>query len=200
MGLYDDIKCKYPLLKPDNLTDELKDLDFNSLSFQTKDLDNCLSLFEIREDGTLWQENYETEYVPGDKNGKTFSEQFGCIKILKRWWEERKDTVTINFYEYIQKDNYKNDYEIEYVTVFVHGKLISLELLKFEYSDNAKRKDRFQKMSEEFKARDVLFNKWYIKYIYVPYSKIIRYIFKTYNKLKQKLPPSWEIERWFTPL
>lgn len=51
MGMFDYLRCKYPLPVP-----EAQDVEF-----QTKDLhcqmDNC----EIREDGTLWTQDYDFE-------------------------------------------------------------------------------------------------------------------------------------------
>lgn len=52
MGMFDDIKCKYPL--PLN--------GANDLVYQTKDTPaQFLDKYEIREDGTLWHENYDIE-------------------------------------------------------------------------------------------------------------------------------------------
>ena len=55
MGMYDDIVCKYPLPLPEDTKGYVPD------RFQTKDLENLLNLYEIREDGTLWL--YECEHV-----------------------------------------------------------------------------------------------------------------------------------------
>lgn len=44
MGLYDDVKCFYPL--PDGFVPGERD-------FQTKSLDSCMSLYTITEDGRL---------------------------------------------------------------------------------------------------------------------------------------------------
>ena len=60
MGMFDDIKCKYPL-----------PLDgANALDYQTKDTDaQNLDNYEIREDGTLWLENR----APDAANDKTLA-------------------------------------------------------------------------------------------------------------------------------
>ena len=159
-----------------------------------------MSLFEIREDGTLWTEEHETKYVPGDKNSKNIWDSLGHMESVRSWWTERKDTTTINFYDGIRKDEYKNDYWIEYIAKFVDGKIISMEVLKLDIIDNTDRKAQDQKWKEEFKNREIFFNKWYMKYLYIPYTKVIRYIFRKYNKIKQKLPSAWKIERFLTPL
>ncbi|MFQ5491888.1 MAG: hypothetical protein ACE5GE_14315 [Phycisphaerae bacterium] len=57
MGLFDDIRCKYPLGHPE-VQDEL---------FQTKDTPaQWLDKYEIREDGTLWHETYDTRIEESD--------------------------------------------------------------------------------------------------------------------------------------
>ena len=58
MGLFDSIKCKYPLPRPQDPM-ELVNINFNDLDYQTKDLDETLSEFELREDGTIWKEEHK---------------------------------------------------------------------------------------------------------------------------------------------
>ena len=77
MGLYDTIKCKYSLPMPDDPKGYS-----GSEYFQTKDLDCSLGYYEIREDGVLWAEHRETEYVAGNANAKSFLEQ--CGKIITK--------------------------------------------------------------------------------------------------------------------
>ncbi len=199
MSLFDHLNCKYLLPRPENAV-ELKDFDLNSLNFQTKDLDNLMYLYEIRTDGTLWREDRETKWVEGDKRSKNFFEKLGHLKTIRSWWTQILNTQTIYFYESIRNDKYNNDYWIEFSAEFLQGKLISIKLIKFEADDNGIRKDREKTWEENMKKRAILFDKWYIKYSYVPYSRIIRYIFLKYNHLKQKLPSAWKIERFLTPL
>lgn len=54
MGLFDYIRCHVPL-PPDG--------EISVDEFQTKDLDNCLLHFEIREDGTLWEKRVNYKWV-----------------------------------------------------------------------------------------------------------------------------------------
>lgn len=52
MGMFDYLLCKYPLPVP----------GANALRFQTKDTPKqFLDLYEIREDGSLWYEDYDVE-------------------------------------------------------------------------------------------------------------------------------------------
>ena len=49
MGMYDNLRCHYPL-PIDSANDRL---------YQTKDLDCLMNDYEIREDGTLWHMAYD---------------------------------------------------------------------------------------------------------------------------------------------
>ena len=67
MGMFDEIVCKYHLPLPEDTK------GFRPYGFQTKDLDNALDCYEIREDGTLWLRECEREYTDGNPKGKTWS-------------------------------------------------------------------------------------------------------------------------------
>lgn len=146
MGMYDNLICEYPLPLPLNLM-EAKDVDFNKLTYQTKNLDNALESYTIRKDGTLWVKRYEKEYSEGDPNAKSIMDKIGKCKILKEWDEQIYYTGTIQFYQGLQydninTDNWNNDYWIDYQTIFVEGKINKIELLKFSVIDNTARKIR----------------------------------------------------------
>lgn len=203
--MFDTINCKYPLPRPDNPM-ELKDFNFNSASFQTKDLENSLANYEIREDGSFWIRKFESEYVEGDKKSKSFMGRLGRMKLIKEWWEPTKFTGTIEFYNSmgfdceLDRDSYKNDYWVEYIATFVGGQITSIGLLKFEGADNAERKKRDAEWKEEARLEKVLWEKWYMKYFYRHYDNAVNWIFRKWNRLSQKLPPSYRIERFFRPL
>lgn len=59
MGLFDEVRCKYPLLAP-KVQSEL---------FQSKDTPSqYLDLYEIREDGTLWHDAYDLRIEDDDSS------------------------------------------------------------------------------------------------------------------------------------
>jgi len=202
MGFFDTIKCEYPLPKPEDMK-ELVNIDLNELSYQTKDLENALSYYNIKSDGTLWINSEVFEHIKGDPKGKTFSEKFGYIKVIKSEWDQIKDfTGTVNFYKYLHRNpennsELNNDYSIEYTAIFVKGKLDTVQLSSFEYTDNSERKSNEAKWKAEKIERDILWNKWYIKYLYTYYDKSVFKIFRTYRKIINKLPSSHKVEQWF---
>jgi hypothetical protein len=202
MGFFDTIKCEYPLPKPEDMK-ELVNIDLNELSYQTKDLENALSYYNIKSDGTLWINSEVIEHIKGDPKGKTFSEKFGHIKVIKSEWDQIKDfTGTVNFYKYLHRNpennsELNNDYSIEYTAIFVKGKLDTVQLSSFEYTDNSERKSNEAKWKAEKIERDILWNKWYMKYLYTYYDKSVFKIFRTYRKIINKLPSSHKVEQWF---
>lgn len=198
MGLFSTVKFFYPLPLPVDLG-ELKPQELQSTSYQTKDLENCLDYYEVDKDGQLFREERESEYIPGNPKGKTFSDRFGYIKTLKSWLEKQSDTCTVNFYEAFQDDANQNDYWIDYLAEFVGGKLTSVRILKFEKTPNAERKIRDAKWKAEMAASYEFRKLWYIKHLYLPYVSVIRFIFRKYNDLLMKLPSQWKVQNFLTP-
>ena len=174
MGMYDDIVCKYPLPLPEDTK------GFKSYGFQTKDLDNALDCYEIREDGTLWLRECEREYTDGDPKGKTWSEKIGLVKETKVWWTHIKLNKTINMYTYQHGDgNY--DYWVEFVIQFVDGVINKIELKKFEASGNEERKENDRQFIEGLKRRKEFESKLFYKLIGKPFNKTIWFIASTSN-------------------
>ena len=206
LGMFDTIICKYPLPRP-IIPMELEKLDFNSLNYQTKCLENCLNYYEIREDGTLWVERTESEHVEGDKNSKTFSGRFGYFKTIKSWWEPVSDfTGSVEFYESYgfggsaNPDLLNNDYWVEYKALFILGKINTIDLVKFQATNNTERKVRDTEWKTALKNKNELWNRWYIKYGYRYYDSLVHWIFRRWNFLTRKLPASFIVERWLRPL
>lgn len=203
--MFDSIKCKYTLPRPDNPM-ELKDFNFNSTSFQTKDLENALDNYEIREDGSLWIRGIELKHVEGDEKDKSFIGRFGHMKLIKEWWEPTKITGVIKFYNLIgfdcefDRNSCENDYWLEYIATFVDGQITTISLLKFEGTNNSERKRRDAEWKKNTRLEKIFWEKWYMKYFYRHYDDAVNWIFKKWNRLSQKLPASHRIERFFRPL
>ena len=176
MGMFDDIRCKYPLPMPENPQGYT-----GSQEFQTKDLDCIMDYYEIREDGSLWVEKRETEFIKGDPKGKTFSERFGQIKTLKKWFEQVNITTTILMYHYAEYNDRDYDYDVEYSVEFVGGKLNNVKLVSFNAFDNKQRKILHEKHKKELAE-------WYnytqtkkYKYFWKPVGKILRLTLRKIN-------------------
>ena len=176
MGMYDDIVCKYHLPLPEDTK------GFHPCGFQTKDLENALDCYEIREDGTLWLRECEREYIDGDPRGKTWSEKIGLVKETKVWWTPVKITKSINMYTY-QHGEGQYDYWVEFVIQFIDGVLQKIELKKFNATDNTKRKENNRQHVEELKKRKEFESTLFYKLFGKPFNKTMWFIANSLNKL-----------------
>jgi hypothetical protein len=104
MGMFDEVRCKYPM--------PVKQ-DFSDQWFQTKSLDCFLDKYEIREDGTLW----ECEYNGGGD-----------------WVQVKCFTGEIRFYRFHSElvGQRGNRGWVEFSSYFVRGELKQLELITFD--------------------------------------------------------------------
>lgn len=202
--MFDTISCKYPLPRPLD-TMELENLDFNKLSFQTKDLGEGMNSYEIKEDGSLWIEKHDYTFVKGDKNAKSVFGRMGHKEVTKSWTEQVFDfTGTIEMYDFISyldensKESNKNNYYVEYVVVFVNGKILEVRLGSFEVTDNSKQKTLALEIKIEDQKRKILWSKWYIKYGYRYYDSFIAWAFRKWSRIN--FPSRFRVEQWLRPL
>ena len=202
MGMYDTIECLYQLPPIPQKPEELINYNPNEVYFQTKDLDNVLDHYTIRSDGTIWHELYDIE-DKSDPNAKGIERLFGMHSKTNDRQEQMSDfSRTINFYEFIAKDEFKFDYWIEYLAVFSSGKLCTITLTKFEATSNDKRKAQRAEFDKKMKERHELWDRWYMKYGYAYYDRAVAYAFKQWNQFIQSdiIPDSYKVERWLRPL
>lgn len=176
MGMFDEIVCKYNLPLPEDTK------GFHPYGFQTKDLENALDCYEIREDGTLWLRECEREYTDGNPKGKTWSEKIGIVKETKVWWTHVKLTKKINMYTYHQGEN-EYDYWVEFVVEFVDGIINKIELKKFDVTNNTERKENFRQHIEKLKERKEFESKLFYKLIGKPFNKTVWFIACTSNSI-----------------
>lgn len=115
MGMFDDLNCKYPLPNPEH----------NDLDFQTKDTPSqFLNLYEIREDGTLWEELYDIE-DQSDPDAEGIARCFGMMaRVNYRWSKVESFDGKIDFYTDVGED------WVEYSANFVNGALQTLTIVE----------------------------------------------------------------------
>lgn len=103
--MFDRIKIE-GFVPPPKEAPEIRDINLNEIVFWTESLDKQLS-----------------NYIINKEN-----------KILK-FSEEKKEMVEISytgflfFYIFLEKENFKNNYWLEYEAVFVEGKMLDVELI-----------------------------------------------------------------------
>ena len=140
MGMFDSIIVKAALPLPKEL--ESKNIDLKNHVFQTKDLENCLLQYFISEDGFLYEEVVEYDYIP-------YTEEEKKNKNYK-FWNIWKDVVeknrynkkiehhgTIMFYDSFELSEEK-DFWVDYKAYFVYGKLDKIEISNTEVTKSLK--------------------------------------------------------------
>lgn len=175
MGMFDNIKIQYPLPK-DKISEypELASFNFQDEIYQTKDLQNWLYNYTIREDGSLWLEK-----EPDEEEVKQFI------------------TDTIDFYTYLNIDEGENDFMIDFRGKWNEGVLQSIECVNVRAMPNDIRKENVKKIKEIVKRN----NKFFFKRIYLPYARLIRKIFRILFKFSDYMQRVlFKIERLLTPL
>lgn len=165
--------------------------------FQTKDLDNSLLTYYIKESGQV----YETEFIPTGKKiksdynfpsfktNRSFIERLYFDRVFKplgpRIIDERKEvkkrssfTETIAIYTYTKvNDRYL---ELEYELEIVSGKVKKSKVLKWSIEseeDAIERRERDQKWNEEQdikqRQREIFTQKWYYPILREVYNPIV---------------------------
>ena len=141
MGMFDDINCKYPLPLA----------GANELAYQTKDTESQFcDIYEIRCDGTLWHEAYDTEdhsalakwkaansdQEPPKELSGTMDALLGCMTRANKRWEQVNLTGEIRFdtiYSLDDDGKMTNDNSrdgwVEWSSYFVDGKLNQMHLV-----------------------------------------------------------------------
>lgn len=112
MGLFDYVRCHYPLPVE----------GANELEYQTKDMDwPYMDRYEIRADGTLWKEHYDTE-DRSDPNAEpgSIDSFIGCMTRVRKRWEPEPYTGALEFY----KNN--NGRRLEFAALFKDGRIAGL--------------------------------------------------------------------------
>lgn len=190
MGMFDTIKCKYKLPMPENPKGYS-----GSDDFQSKDLDCSLSYYEIREDGSLWREDVESEWVAGNPKAKSFLDRLGHPKRISSKWVQVFDQKQVSIYDYLQGEG-EYDYSIEYNLNFENGILKEANLHQFEAKDNAERKRREAIFKEQMR-KDMEFRKTFrFRLICNPWNIFIRFVFNYLNKIVNSIQSNmFKIER-----
>ena len=176
--MFDTIICEYKLPMPDDPKGYT-----GSYNFQTKDFDCSLDYYKIDCNGTLFILRQEGKFIEGDKNSKNLFDRLGHFKVEKEFYEPVNDTTTIEMYDFQHSDASEYDFYICYKICFVKGIVTDIFIHEFEVHANAERKKRDKDRNEQIKKNDQLRKTYRYKYIYAPYNKSLRFIFKILYKI-----------------
>jgi len=86
MGMFDDVKCYYPTPWPDSQTRQWRSKDTPA---------QCLDQYEIRADGTLWHEEYESRFEKNEEAPLGF--YIHCDN--RRWVQMSEFTGSLEIYD-----------------------------------------------------------------------------------------------------
>jgi len=203
LGLFDTIKVNRDFVLP--LPPDLGELSIDDIfnnEIQTKDLGESMSIFDIHSDGSMTEREYrwvEDEKEKGDKKSDRLLDLGGSMEPTGINISVPAPQ-SIEFYCYVSKDAYENDYCIEWLYFYDSDPIKRrISLTKFEKWPNAERKANVKRWQDEMRARKVLFSKWYMK-PYLVWADVVRWVFRKYRRIKNKLPNDFKVERWLTPL
>ncbi len=158
MGMFDSIKCEYPLPLPDGI-EKIK-FDIKNVEFQTKDFENLLEKYTIRENGELYRTRQTYKWVDDDNH---FLKGYMDVETS----EEVKENYhgMLNFYCYedvVQDDGTCINITIDYIAKFTDGNLAEVEIEKSVFRDITEYKEKTKKFIEESLKEN---NIWYNKYL-----------------------------------
>jgi hypothetical protein len=181
MSMFDNIKCE----KEIPLNDELKTLDvkWNEVTFQTKDLENCLSDYRITHDGELVEDVVEKEFTYYTEKERKKLKGWHFIKderIINEYSKKVEYHGTIRFYEMFDL-NEEHDIWAEFDAHFIYGKLDKIELAKTKKQEC--RKIRVDQWEKEYKEKINSFSyklKKYSGYFWL-FKLLSRFCYKMYN-------------------
>lgn len=96
MGAFDTVRCFFKMPVPD---DETCDIDFNSLIYQTKDLNRGMDVYTINKKGKI--------HVDGELYKKT--SQFSIYSICDGHWVEYEISLDEGKVARIELTDYRNN-------------------------------------------------------------------------------------------
>jgi hypothetical protein len=184
----------------------LKDIKWEECDFQTKDLENCLSTYEITKTGKLRYQVVEREWV--DDEGAFLK---GYMKELSSKWIDTKHTGKIRFYHHfstnksninIFSDVLENeadlegyDWWVEFEAEFVKGKLTEIVLTEAKKTPAKFRIIQDLEWAKKLKIQEATLHRRIIRFLRKSktYCRLISNLLKLNSFLHRKI--TWVLYR-----
>ena len=187
MGMFDEIVVHRKLPLPKALPDELRDVKWKEVVFQTKCLENCLTEYKIAVNGKLYAQKFDDE-------GAVFAyNSFFDRKRLhtEMFWKSVAAPASINFYTSFQEEEF--DYWVSFTAFFDQSsKLTKITLDQLDTEDNTARKEQQKRFNEEAAANEKLYKKFIYKFYNIFWKKPLGYflskLIKITNSFSRALP------------
>ena len=190
MEMFDYIECEYELPLPEFGEEEkqdLKDIVWEEVVFQTKNFDNLMITYEITEEGQIYEHKVERELVE--------DETFGAdVKEIKVGIEKIEHSGQIVFYTLVLGEKF--DYWFEFSALFWKGELKEVNLLEYKKENNEVRlkgEENVNKLLKDFNRKQ---KKWWFP-AYKFYRNCLRLSLGAIRWLVGWIAKiTWKIERW----
>ena len=193
-GLYDSVKCEYPLPLPDDV-DKNEMPDWSEFSFQTQSfMSNCsteseffeVNSFNIDEEGEIYRDVVEREY---DETEDGYMDLIETHKGIEKV-EHSGEVCLAGF-----PSHEDNEYCMEFKMLFWNGELKETELVSWKKKDNTERVKAQQEMKEKFSEainkKTTGFRGFWNKTVRVPF-----FILKGFLSLC--LTTAYRLEKWLS--
>jgi len=179
MGMFDSIVIpKSRLLGIDEKINKYLSLEDEEVCFQTKDFDQTLSTYYIKDD-SLIREKREYEWVD-DKDH--FLK--GYMKTISTEMVPYDITTTIVCYDYSQTKTL--DFSVDFKIVFINGKVKEISLERYEEKDATPRIEREKEWAEKHKI-SLAFSKTILGKCQRRLGKILFKIGKIFSSIGSKI-------------
>lgn len=113
MGLFDHVKCDYPLPIPG-----ANDLEYQTKSFPYPYLDQ----YWIKSDGSLWKEKYDTE-DRSDPSENGWRRYIGMCTRINKEWVPYTATCSMEFHTILPDNGW-----ISWIALFDQGQLVTVQV------------------------------------------------------------------------
>lgn len=159
MGMFDYVKCQYPLPEVKELNDW--DIDIQKIEYQTKDMNNALNHYFINENGELWYKDQKYKWVESDDSFLK-----GHLELQSSEDKPANYHGILNFYCYEdigEKDGKFYVYTSEYKAKFSDNVLVDLVVIETSIKDVTENKIKIEEFFQKYEKNK---NKFYNKYFF----------------------------------
>jgi len=195
MGMFDEIVVHRKLPIPKEFVEELKNVKWKEIVFQTKDLENCLTSYKIALNGKLYAQKFEDAGHVLAFNA--FHDQ--RKKQNEMFWESVATPSSIVFYTDLYQTHF--DYWIEFKAHFSpEGKLNDITANYFSKESNIERKKEEKERAQKEKKENARYKKlWYKIYKWLWKKPLSFFVRKFYNLTRQLPGLIMRVERRLFP-
>tara|TARA_Y100000593_G_C4267088_1_gene315345 strand:- start:471 stop:1022 length:552 start_codon:yes stop_codon:yes gene_type:complete len=183
MGMFDYITCDYDLPLPEEVKELKSPPDWKSIEYQTKSFWCSLETYSIEDDGQIYKDVVDREFIASENGILTLEETpQGIEKVTK--------TCELDFYTLHSEGEW--DHWIEFRALVWKGEVQEIWLKEYKKESNIERLEHLKLIDEQLKNNTLdPANKNWKKFI----SYIMFIIRWPIAKLAQL---TWKIERWLT--